>query len=173
MRIIEALTLVTAIAAVLSPFAAVLVPILLRGATANQQNEHSVSSVWILPDALATNSEFTEGTTNNDCIATAYMVIQNHENEGDWLVGAATDAAEVTELHRPDEAYIDRTHPQSDRIEILPNSTLTMEPHGYHVRLCHLTQSLEQGQNVPLQLTFASGKSINLSAVISNSPPEF
>ncbi|MDK3159350.1 copper chaperone PCu(A)C [Kamptonema cortianum] len=173
MRVIEALTLIFAIIAVLSPFAAILLPAVLQALTSNGQSDLSVSQAWVRPITVSTTDETMADMPMNDGVTAAYMIIINR-GAADQLVSISTEAAETAELHQTqvDEAGIARMRPQPDGIAIPSNAETRIEPMGYHIMLSGLTRTLERDQEISMQLTFASGTVLNVTALVADYAPE-
>ena len=173
MRLIEALTLILAIIAMLSPFAALIIPLILQAQAANRQSILSVSDAWIRPINVSMDDGMMEGMVMGEGVTAAYMLIENRGGGNDRLTGITTDAAMTVELHRTqiDDAGVARMRIQPDGIEIPANTIVRIEPLSYHVMLSDLTRSLERGESVNLQLTFASGTVLDVSALVSDFAP--
>lgn len=174
MRVIEALTLIFAIIAVLSPFAAILLPRLLQPLSTPRQSEIAVSNAWVRPIDVPAPSSDMEGMSMNDAVTAAYMTIENRGGAADTLISVSTDVASIAEIHQTqiDEMGVARMRPQPEGVEILSNSTLLIEPLSYHIMLSGLTRTLEREQEITLQLTFASGTMLDVVAIVADFPPE-
>ncbi len=174
MRLIEALTLIFALVALFSPFAAILLPAVLQAISANGQSDLSVSKAWVRPIAVSMAGSDMEGMTMNDSVTAAYMVIENRGGGADKLIGVSTDVASIAEIHQTqiDEMGVARMRPQPEGVEIPSNSTLLIEPLSYHIMLSGLTRTLEREQEITIQLTFASGTVLDIFAIVADFPPE-
>lgn len=174
MRVIEALTLIFAIIAVLSPFAAILLPRLLQPLSSPPQSDMVVSNAWVRPIDVPAPSTDMEGMSMNDVVTAAYMTIENRGGAADTLISVSADIATTLELHQTqiDASGIARMRPQPEGIEIPANSIVYIEPVSYHIMLTGLTQSLERGETIILNLSFASGITMDVSAVIADFAPE-
>jgi copper(I)-binding protein len=173
MRVIEALTLIFAIIAVLSPFAAIILPAVLQALAANNRSELSVSQAWVRPINVLMSGDDMAGMNMDTGVTAAYMIVENRGNGADRLLRISTDAAQTAELHQTqvNDAGVARMLPQPEGIDVPPNGQLRIEPMGYHVMLRDLTRSLELGDELQLQLTFASGTVLDVSAVVSDFAP--
>lgn len=174
MRFIEALTLIFAIIAVASPFAAILLPAVLQPQISNGRSELSVSKAWVRPIEVSSAGHGMTGMAMNDSVTAAYMTIENRGSGSDQLISISTDVAAEAEIHQTQvsEAGIAQMIPQTNGVQILPNSVLNIAPGGYHVMLSGLTSSLRSGQSVVLRLTFASGTTFETVAIVSDLPPD-
>lgn len=99
----------------------------------------------------------------------AYMVIHNHGNEPDRLVGGTTDIAETVEVH---------THIMQDDLmkmvrlvdgaEIPAGEKVVFKPHDLHVMLMGLTRPLVAGEQYQLTLTFERGGDQEVTVVVED-----
>ncbi|WP_240046986.1 copper chaperone PCu(A)C [Paracraurococcus ruber] len=83
-----------------------------------------------------------------------FLAISNRGAVADRLVGVATPAARVAELHthiRDGEVMRMRPVPA---IDLPAGQTVTLQPGGLHLMLIGLAQPLVQGQSVPVTLRF-------------------
>jgi copper(I)-binding protein len=92
----------------------------------------------------------------------AYLTITSQEPIA--LVGVATPAAEIAEVHEMKmDGDIMRMR-MAQRIQIKAGEPLELKPGGYHVMLMALTAPLEAGQEIELSLQFekADGSKIEM-----------
>ena len=96
----------------------------------------------------------------------SFMALHNGDSQAHALVGAASPAAEVVELH---------THTMLDgmmqmrpveQIELPAGATTRLQPGGFHVMLIGLQQPLVPDQSVPLTLVFEDGSEVVVSAPV-------
>lgn len=96
----------------------------------------------------------------------AFMSLSNRGGELRALVGAASDASEVAELH---------THVMSDgmmrmrrieKIDLPAGETVALEPGGLHIMLIGLKRELKPGDEVRLTLSFDDGEKVAVSAPV-------
>lgn len=137
-----------------------------------------IANAWVRPILIETSSDGQmggmEGMSTNNGVTGAYMVIENRGGTADRLISVTSEAATTIEMHQTqiDEAGIMRMRPQPDGIEIPALTTVEVKPGGYHLMLTGMTQSLELGQSINLSLTFASGGTFEVSAVVADYAPE-
>lgn len=174
MRAIDALTLVVAVIALFSPFVALLGPAIIGQFSQTNVPPIVVSDVWIRPVAASLMEHDMPGMENFDATTAAYMTIANNTDTGDRLVRVETTLANDVSLHltEVDENNVARMREQPNGIEIPARSVVMIEPVGYHVMLTDLTTAPEMGQAIPLILTFASGRSIEVNAIVSDRAPD-
>lgn len=70
------------------------------------------------------------------------------------LVGAASPAAKVVEIHQMKQEGGMMKMNAVDRVALPANKTVELKPGGYHIMMMDLTQPLRDGETIPLTLTF-------------------
>ncbi|MBE2267994.1 MAG: copper chaperone PCu(A)C [Anaerolinea sp.] len=85
----------------------------------------------------------------------AFGLLVNLTDEADTLVSAATDAAEVVELHEMVmEGDVMQMRPLEGGFPVPAAGFTELKPGGYHIMLIGLTRVLEAGSMLDLTLTF-------------------
>ena len=85
----------------------------------------------------------------------AYLLISNMTDQGDGLIGASSDVANITEIYLSKmDAEGTMTMERQDLIGIPAGETVTLEPGGLHVMLMNLVHDLNVGDNFDLTLEF-------------------
>lgn len=98
-----------------------------------------------------------------------FMTIHNAGEAADRLIGAASPAAQMVELHTHiEEAGVMKMRPVEDGMEIPAGGMHALERGGDHVMLMGLTQSFEDGATVPLTLVFEKAGEITLDVIVDN-----
>jgi hypothetical protein len=96
----------------------------------------------------------------------AYVTLHNADKRDHALVGAASPAARVTELHTViDEGGMKKMRPVP-KIDIPAGGQTKLQPGGLHIMLIGLKQPLAEGANVPITLTFEDGSSRQINAPV-------
>jgi periplasmic copper chaperone A len=125
-----------------------------------KQGGLTISHPWARPTA--------EGAP----LGAAYFSIANSGPEADTLVSAASPASEKTELHQTSEGNgVMKMRAVEGGIEIKPGATQDLKPGGYHVMLIGLKKRLQEGEMVPLALTFAKAGAIEVEAKVEKKEP--
>lgn len=117
---------------------------------AQVQDGISVQNAWVRP------------TVGEQDATGAYLTITSQEPMA--LVGVATPAAEIAEVHEMKmDGDIMRMR-MAERIEMTAGEPLELKPGGYHVMLMALTAPVEAGQEIELSLQFekADGSKIEM-----------
>lgn len=98
----------------------------------------------------------------------AFMHIVNHTGEDDRLVGAASPAAKLVELHTHKEdanGVMQMIHVEEGFV-VPAGETLVLERGGNHVMFMGLSAPFEQGATVPLTLTFESAGEVQVDVEV-------
>jgi copper(I)-binding protein len=122
-----------------------------QAATPSQvQDGITVQNAWVRP------------TVGEQDATGAYLTITSQEPIA--LVGVATPAAEIAEVHEMKmDGDIMRMR-MAERIEMKAGEPLELKPGGYHVMLMALTSPIEAGQEIELSLQFekADGSKVEM-----------
>ncbi|MFS4438520.1 copper chaperone PCu(A)C [Paracoccaceae bacterium GXU_MW_L88] len=98
----------------------------------------------------------------------AYMVIENHTDTDDRLIGATTDVAGSAELHTTImEDGIARMRPLEDGAVIPAEGEHALERGGDHIMMFGVT-GLEDGQTFPLTLIFETAGEMTVDVTVDN-----
>ncbi len=142
-------------------------------------NAIEVREPWVRAMMAGGNMDMSEGEMRNEMddmdhgdgsTSAAYMTLVNGSATADVLISAATDAAEVVELHTVMmEENVMRMRPV-EQIEVPANGETELRPGGFHVMLIGLQRDLNEGDTVDLTLTFANAGEITVSAPVQVAP---
>ena len=103
-------------------------------------------------DGIAVQNAWVRPTVGEQDATGAYLTITSQEAL--TLVGVATPAADISEVHEMKmDGDIMRMR-MAERIEIKPGEPLELKPGGYHLMLMALTGPVEVGQEIELSLQF-------------------
>jgi copper(I)-binding protein len=91
----------------------------------------------------------------------AFMLIENIGDADDRLIGAASPAAKMVQLHthREEGGVMKMIHVE-DGFPVPAGETVFLQRGGNHVMLMGLTEPFEQGKTIPLTLTFETSGEI-------------
>ncbi|MBI5671477.1 MAG: copper chaperone PCu(A)C [Chloroflexi bacterium] len=106
---------------------------------------------------MAMHSEATPeiGGMSMGGVSAAYMTIENPGTSALRLVGAATTAANIVEIHEVTmENDVMRMRPLENGLEIPAGGSVELKLGGYHVMLMDLTREFVPGEAISLTLTF-------------------
>ena len=100
----------------------------------------------------------------------AYMVITNTGKETVHLKGADCRDFATVELHQS-MMHQGMMHMMGvESLEIPPGQAVHLKPGGYHLMLMEPERQLRAGDQVQLQLYFASGEQLPVDAVVQKGP---
>lgn len=94
-----------------------------------------------------------------------YLLMHNHSENADEIIGASTDIAETTEIHKSEmdaNGVMQMTLQKSVPLPV--DAEISFEPGGLHIMLTGLKQDLKVGDTVTVTLHFKSHADITLSA---------
>jgi hypothetical protein len=95
-----------------------------------------------------------------------YVTVTNRGAGADAIVGAATDAAAVVELHETvQEGGVMKMRPLP-RFEVPAGGRLEMKPGGPHIMLLGLTRDLKPGDTVAVTLIFEKAGRMTIEAPV-------
>lgn len=113
----------------------------------------SVREPWARPAAQGENSA-------------VYFVIDNPTAQDDTLLGAATDVAMMSGLHRSVmEEGVMKMQPQ-EAVSVPAKSQVEFKPGDYHVMLMNLKQDLKAGDTFPVTLKFEKAGEITVEVTV-------
>jgi periplasmic copper chaperone A len=92
----------------------------------------------------------------------AYLVIANHGDNADTLLGADTPVAGKVEMHEHVHQDGLMKMQQVEDLPIAAGESLTFQPGGYHLMLFNLTQPMNAGDKFPLTLHFAEAGDVEV-----------
>ncbi|WP_119067693.1 copper chaperone PCu(A)C [Aggregatilinea lenta] len=105
--------------------------------------------------------------TPAETITAAYMTITNNADEDDVLTGVTCADAREVQIHETTmNGDVMQMRPLTDGLTIPADSSVTLEPGGFHMMLIGIDAAFEPGQTVELVLTFASGKELTVDAEV-------
>jgi copper(I)-binding protein len=98
----------------------------------------------------------------------AYMVIQNTGDTDDRLLEVSSPLAARVELHTHIMEGDVAKMRQVDAIDIPAGGETALAPGGYHIMMFELHEGIEEGDAIPLTLTFEHGGDVDVNAVVDN-----
>ena len=98
----------------------------------------------------------------------AFMQIINHGESDDRLTGAASPVAEMVQLHthKEDENGVMRMLHVEEGFPVAAGETLMLARGGNHVMFMGITEPFEQGDTIPLTLTFEKAGDITVEVPV-------
>lgn len=125
--------------------------------------EVSVSQAW------------SRATQKGAKVAGGYLTIDNTGLAADRLLSASSPAAAKVEIHRMSmQDGIMTMRPLGEGLTIPPDTTVTLAPGSDHIMFVGLAARFEEGQRIPVTLTFQrSGKietALEVGSIGANGP---
>ena len=131
-----------------------------RNADHAASNELRIEQPWAAPTPAGVD------------VSAGYLVIDNATASDDRLLSATSARAERVEVH---EMTMDGAVMQMRPVESLTipaGQTVTLAPGGMHLMFYGVAEPFAEGQDIPLQLTFADAGTINVTLAVHRAPPE-
>ena len=132
----------------------------LSGAGAAHAHDYKLGRIaighpWARPTA--------EGTK----VGAAYLTLENTGGEADSLVGVNSPVAGQAQIHETtDDGGVMKMRQVQGGVALAPGATVAFKPGGYHIMLLGLKQKLDDGQHIPLTLTFAKAGSVEVEVYV-------
>lgn len=105
--------------------------------------------------SLTLTDLWTRATPPKAPTGAGYLTITNSADTADKLVGAASPAAEETQLHEmATKDGVMTMHQVEGGVEIPAKGKVTLAPGGYHIMFMGLKDGFKEGGKVPVTLTF-------------------
>jgi copper(I)-binding protein len=132
----------------------------LFAATAAHAHDYTVGKITI-------GHPWARPTAEGSKAGAAYLTLQNAGNDADTLVSAQSPFAEKTQLHETtNDGGVMKMRAVEGGVSVAPGATVAFKPGGYHIMLMGLKQKLDDGQRIPLMLTFAKAGSVQVEVLV-------
>jgi periplasmic copper chaperone A len=96
----------------------------------------------------------------------AFLTLENRGDQADRLVSAASPVARTVELHNSvREGDVMRMRPVQT-VEVPAHGAVQFRPGGLHIMMVGLNRALNQGEQVPLTLTFERAGSVTVNLAV-------
>lgn len=118
------------------------------GGDAPQEPVIEIEEAWARAALLPSDASSTAATS------AVYMTIRNRGRESDHLVNAASDVAEIVELHTTETRNGMTMMSRVDNMEVPGRKKVDLKPGGLHVMLIRLVKDLKPGDTVTVTLEF-------------------
>lgn len=99
-------------------------------------------------------------------VGAAFMTISNNGDATIRIIGASSKAAEVVEIHEMKTVDGVMKMRMIESLEIPANSTVKLEPGGYHLMLIRLTGAMKEGDEVEIELKVEGGETLKVKAPV-------
>ena len=109
----------------------------------------------------------TRATAPSARTGAGYMTLTNIGTEADRLLAAEGEIAERIEIHQTVVTDgVARMQEQTEGLALEPGTTVVLEPGGLHLMMLGLTGPLNEGDDVPLTLTFEQAGEIEIELAV-------
>lgn len=136
--------------------------LLLAACTANAPEEATLE----FEDAWARAALLPSDASASAATSAVYMTIRNRGRQDDRLIGAASDVAEIVELHTTETRNGVTMMSRVDQVDIPGLKKAELKPGGLHVMLIRLTRDLIPGDKVKVTLEFEQSGTIVVEATV-------
>ncbi len=104
--------------------------------------------------------------------AAIYMLIHNHGDTDDRLIGASSPRARKIELHKSEMKNGMMTMTPVEGIDVPAEEAVELKPRGYHMMAFGITPPLKVGESLPLVLRFEKAGTVEVQVPVLRKPPE-
>jgi copper(I)-binding protein len=101
-----------------------------------------------------------------------YLTISNHGAEPQELVGASSGNYEMVMVHLSQVVDGVATMQHLESVEVPAGGKAEFKPGGLHLMLMGPKKPLEKGGMVPIRLTFQSGATLDVQALVMTGAPD-
>jgi copper(I)-binding protein len=101
----------------------------------------------------------------------AFMNIQNNGPDEMVLVSAASEIAELVQIHTMEHVGEMMKMKEIKELRVPANGEAVLTPMGYHIMLIGLNRTITEGETLPLSLNFADGTKVSVDAVVKKWGP--
>ena len=96
----------------------------------------------------------------------AFMTIHNSGPDDAVLKSAECEIAETVQIHTMEQVGEMMKMKEVSELLIPANGQASLAPKGYHIMLIGLTRTINEGETIPLSLTFIDGATEEVEAVV-------
>jgi copper(I)-binding protein len=111
-------------------------------------------------------------TAGPNMMGAAYLTLKNGGTEADTLKSASSPDASMVEVHEHihDANGVMRMRAVEGGVAIPAGGAVAFGPGGYHLMLMGLKHNLEEGQSMPLKLSFAHAGDVEIQVKVEKKP---
>jgi len=96
----------------------------------------------------------------------AFFTITNTGDTSRSLIGVTAPGYHMAHIHQSEEINGVATMQAMHQVDIAPGQSVTFEHGGLHIMLMHPAAPLAEGAEVPLELKFANGETLFVTATV-------
>lgn len=138
------------------------------GAPAQQQTAHEAPA----PSNLTVQDRWAAPMPDGVDVGAGYLTIANRTDSDDRLLSATSPRAARVEIH---EMTMDGAVMQMravDGLVVPAQEEVTLGPGGMHLMFFGVTQPFEEGEEIPLELTFENAGAIDVALPVRRGAPQ-
>ena len=128
--------------------------ILLMFIATSQAQEIIVKDAWI------------RGIPHSAKATAAFMAIQNTGPDEMVLKSVTSEVAEIVQIHTMEQVGEIMKMKEINELRIPANGQTVLAPKGYHIMLIGLLRPINEGETIPLSLSFVDGATVGVDAVV-------
>ncbi len=128
--------------------------------------------IWLMVNTTAlaqgvlVNDAWIRGIPPSATTTAAFMSIQNTGPDEMVLKSAASEIAEIVQIHTMEQAGEIMKMKEVGEVRVPANGQTVLAPQGYHIMLIGLHRPIAEGETIPLSLNFADGTIVSVDAVV-------
>lgn len=130
------------------------------GAAEKRAGDLVISQAWAAPSSSAKRS------------GSIYLTIRNAGKEPDWLIGAHSPAALITELRSHRTGPVVGPPRKVLGIALPAGKAVTLKPGAESIALSDITQPYRVGEAVPVTLIFQRAGEVTVEALVLSEAPK-
>ena len=119
-----------------------------------QAQEIIVEDAWI------------RGVPHSAKTTAAFMSIENTGPEEKVLKSVTADVAEMLQIHTMEQVGEVMKMKKINELRIPANGKTVLAPKGYHIMLIGLLRPIDEGDTIPLSLSFADGTTVGVNVIV-------
>lgn len=139
-------------------------------------SEIVITQAWARPTAAEMMDDDMDMMSTEEAMmdmggtSAAYMFIENTSDTDVTLVGGATDAAGIVEIHETsmDDNDVMQMRPLVDGLTIPSGESVELRPGGFHIMFLDLQDPFVSGSALYLELAFDNGETLRLGVPIED-----
>jgi copper(I)-binding protein len=127
-----------------------------------------VSALPVMAADIMVDDAYARASAMSSKTGAAFMMIHNHGTTDDRLIGAASPAAKMVQLHTHEEdanGVMKMMHVE-EGFALPADGMIKMQRGGHHVMFMGITEPFEQGDMIPVTLTFETAGEMEIEVPV-------
>jgi len=117
---------------------------------------------------LVISHPWTRATAASQKNGAVFMEIENHSDDADRLIGAASPEADVVEVHGHSKDGALMRMRRVDGVEVPADGSAVLAPGGYHIMLIGLKGPLLEETAIDVTLEFENAGKVEIEAIVES-----